>query len=343
MIKVGVAGCGKIAQTRHLPEYADNKNCQIVGVFDQNTTRSNEIALKYNTKVYKTYEEMLADKDIDAISVCVANNAHCEYTVKALEAGKHVLCEKPMATTLEECEKMVRVSEETGKFLMIGHNQRFTKSHVYAKNLIQQNVIGKVLTFRTSFGHGGPEAWAIDVNNNWFFDKSLATFGAIADLGIHKTDLIQFLTGQRVTEVSAFIGTLDKRDEKGELINVDDNTICIYKLSEGAVGTMIASWTYYGEEDNSTVLYGDKGVMHIYDDPDYSIWIEYKNGEKVFYQIDQIQTNIKQTKSGIIDSWIDCLIQNKPPEISGKDALNSMKAIFAAIESSKEKRTIIVE
>lgn len=116
--------------------------------------------------------------------------------------------------------------------------------------------------------------------------------GAMADLGVHKTDLIQYLTGQYVTEVSAKVITLDKRYSTGELISVDDNAFCIYKMNDGVVGTMCASWTYYGAEDNSTVLYGTKGIMRIYDDPDYSITITKSNGERVLYDIDKIQTMI---------------------------------------------------
>lgn len=340
MIRVGVIGCGKIAQVRHLPEYAANQNVEITAVFDLCRERADEIASKFGAVSYASYEELLKDENIDAVSVCVANAAHCEVTLAALKAGKHVLCEKPMAITLEECIKMVEMAKEQNKFLMIGHNQRLAKAHAKAKELIEAGEIGHIITFRTTFGHGGPESWAIDNKNIWFFDKKLSAFGAMADLGIHKTDLMQFLTGQRVSEVSAFVGTLDKKTPDGELISVDDNAICIFKMDSGCVGTMTASWTYYTKEDNSTVLYGTEGIMRIYDDKTYSIIIEKTNGENISYQIDKIQTNDSQTSSGVIDTWIDCLLHNKEPETSGEDALTAMKAVFAAIESSKSGQTI---
>lgn len=340
MINIGVIGCGKIAQVRHLPEYADNKHVQITAVFDLDKSRADEMAKKYGAKSYDTYHELLADPDIDAVSVCTANATHCEITVASLEAGKHVLCEKPMAITLEECEKMVETAKQTGKFLMIGHNQRLTKAHMLAQKLIMAGEIGRIITFRTTFGHGGPETWAIDNKNVWFFDKKLAALGSMADLGIHKTDLIHFLTGQKVTEVTAYVGTLDKKGKDGQLIGVDDNAICIYRLSDGAVGTMTASWTYYGSEDNSTVLYGTKGIMYIYDDPKYAIVIEKSGGERVYYDVDQIQTNDKQSKSGVIDTWIYALIEKKQPDISGEEALSAMKAIFAALDSAETGKSI---
>ncbi len=340
MIGIGVVGCGKIAQVRHLPEYADNPNCKIVAVYDLNFARAQEIANKYNAKAYQTYEELLDQKDIDAVSICVANNAHCNMTVTALEAGKNVLCEKPMATSLEDCNLMVETAKKTGKFLMIGQNQRLVKTHVFARQLILNDDIGRILTFKTNFGHSGPETWTIDTKNNWFFNKEKAAFGAMADLGIHKTDLIQFLINQKIIEVTAYLGTLDKKDKNGEKIGVDDNAICIYKMSDGTIGTMTASWTYYGSEDNSTILYGTKGIMYIFINPNFSIIIEKKTGEKIYYSLDKIQTNENQTKSGIIDQWVNCLTTHTPPEISGESVLSSMKAVFAALDSAREKKTI---
>ena len=336
MFKIGIIGCGKIAQVRHIPEYAAHPAAELAGFYDLNEGRAGELAAQYGGKAYSSYEELLADPQIDAVSVCVANHAHAEITIAALRAGKHVLCEKPMAMSLEECEAMVQASKETGHFLMIGHNQRLAKAHAKARKLVESGLIGSIVTFKTNFAHGGPETWSIDPGKNvWFFDKKKAVMGAMADLGIHKTDLIQYLTGSKVAEVTAYLGTLDKRDASGDFIGVDDNAICIYKMENGCVGTMTASWTCYGAEDNSTILYGTQGVMKIYQDPAHSIVVELKNGEKIFYDIDQIQTNDNQTKSGVIDLFMEALVTGTPPEISGEEALSAMRAVFAAVKSSE--------
>lgn len=337
MIKIGMLGCGKIAQVRHMPEYAENPDAELCAFFDLNFERASEMAAKYGGKAYQSVEELLADPEIDAVSVCVANNAHAELTIKALNAGKHVLCEKPMAVTLEDCEAMVEAAKKNGKFLMIGQNQRLAKAHETAKQLLNEGLIGRVITFRTTFGHGGPETWSVDPGKNtWFFDRKRAAMGAMADLGVHKTDLIQYLLDQRVVKTTAQLMTLDKRGADGQLIGVDDNAFCIYEMSGGACGTMTASWTYYGAEDNSTILYGEKGIMRIYDDPAHSIVVKLADGTEKVYDVEQIQTNDNQTKSGIIDLWIECLKNNREPEISGESALYAMRAIFASIESSEK-------
>lgn len=335
MVRIGIIGCGKIAQFRHIPEYNDNPDAELAGFYDLNSERAEEMQKKYGGNAFKSYQAMLQDETIDAVSVCTANNSHAAIAVAALKAGKHVLCEKPMALTLEECELMVRTAEETGRFLMIGHNQRLAKAHVEARKLVNAGAIGKIISFKSNFAHRGPEAWSIDAGKAiWFFDKEQAVLGVMADLGIHKTDLIQFLTGSRVAEVMAYLGTLDKRGKDGQLIAVDDNAICIYQMENGCIGTITVSWTCYGQEDNSTVLFGTEGIMQIYGHPEHSIILEKRDGSKIYYDLDVIQTNDNQTKSGVIDLFVSCLKENIPPEISGREVLSAMRAVFAAVESS---------
>lgn len=343
-IKIGIIGCGKIAQVRHIPEYAANPHAEIYGFYDINQARAQELAQKHGGKVFASYEELLADPAIEAVSVCVANHAHAEISIAALKAGKHVLCEKPMAVTLEDCEAMVAAAEVSGKYLMIGQNQRLAKAHSKAKELIEQGAIGKVLTFRTIFGHGGPETWSIDPGSNvWFFDKTKAAMGAMADLGIHKTDMIQYVLGSKIVKTQAVLTTLDKKDATGNLIGVDDNAICIYQMENGVIGTMTASWTYYAAEDNTTVIYGTKGELRLYDDPKYSVQQINADGTRIDYQIDQIQTNDNQTASGVIDLFVESLVEKKAPEISGANVLHAMKAVFASIESSAKGCAIEVK
>ena len=343
MLNIGVIGCGKIAQVRHIPEYAANENCTLTAFFSPNAKRAEDMAAKYGGKVYASAEELFADPEIDAVSICAANYAHAELSIKALEAGKHVLCEKPMAVTIEDCEAMLAAAEKAGKRLMIGQNQRLAKAHLCAKELLEQGEIGKVVSFRSSFGHGGPETWSISPGKDtWFFDKKRAAMGAMADLGIHKTDLLRFLLGQDVVRTTARLCTLDKRGPNDELIGVDDNAFCIYEMSGGAFGTMTASWTYYGAEDNSTVLYGTEGIMRIYDDPAHSIVVIKADGSRKFYDVEQIQTNDNQTASGVIDLFVDSILDESVPYITGESALTAMRAVLGAIESSEKGCTVTV-
>ena len=344
MINIGIIGCGKIAQKRHIPEYLENVDANLVGFYDLNQARAKEISETFGGTAFDSIEDLLADPSIDAVSVCTANHTHAAITIQALQAGKHVLCEKPMATTLEDCQAMVDAANKAGKVLVIGQNQRLTKTHKKARELIRNGEIGQIIGFRTTFGHGGPETWSIDPGKNtWFFDKNIAVMGAMADLGIHKTDLLLFLSDQKIVETTAHLTTIDKRGADGELIKVDDTAICVYQLENGAIGTMTASWTFYGPEDNTTIIYGTKGIMRLYEDPQFSIQLFLKGGEKIYHQIDTIQTNENQTSSGVIDAFVESVITGQGGELAAEKVLESMKVIFASIESSQTGKTIKVK
>ena len=135
MVKIGIIGCGKVAQVRHIPEGLANPNATIVGYYDYSEKRAQETASTYGGKVYKNYEDMLNDSQIDAVCVLTPNNTHAEISIAALGSGKHVLCEKPMATTIEDCEAMVLASKEAGKSLMIESKSTIGKSTPSGKTI----------------------------------------------------------------------------------------------------------------------------------------------------------------------------------------------------------------
>ena len=337
MLKIGILGCGSIAQNRHIPEYAAHPACALRGFYNPTRARAEDMARRYGGAVYDSAEALLADPEIDAVSVCTANYAHAPLSIQALRAGKHVLCEKPMATSIGDCEAMVQAARESGRRLMIAQNQRLMPAHEKARELLAAGELGQVLTFRTSFSHSGPETWSVTPGKStWFFDRSKAAMGVMADLGIHKTDLIQFLLGQRVVRTTARLATLDKRGPDGGFIGVDDNAICIYEMQGGAVGTMTASWTNYsGREDNSTVIYGSEGVLRILDDPAHPLILE-KRGEAPRI----IDPGAPRQGSGIVDAWVDCLLNDREPPISGESVLSAMRVVFASVESSRTGRAV---
>ena len=341
MVKIGIIGCGKIAQLRHIPEFADNPQAELHGFYDANQDRRREIAAQFGGIAYESVEALLADPNIDAVSVITPNFTHADISIAALKQGKHVLCEKPMAVTLADCEEMVRVSKQVGKKLMIAHNQRFNPSHMLAKELLSQGIIGEVISFRTSFAHSGADNWSVDGANSWFMDKSKSHFGAFADLGVHKTDLMVYLLDQPIARVSACIGTLNKRDKDGNFISVDDNAYCTYVMKNGVMGTMNASWTNQGQEDNSTTIYGTTGSMHIYRDPAHPIVIERSGQPDEYCGDDAMQTNDNQTKSGVMDAFVRCIAEDTEPAVPAQSVLSAMRAIFAGEESARNNSVFI--
>lgn len=346
MLKIGIIGCGKITEVRHAPEYAENPNCQLAAFFDVVPERAKALAEQYGGVAYDSIEALLAS-DVDAVSVCVANAYHAQASIQALKAGKHVLCEKPMATTPEDCEAMVAAAKAAGKFLMIGQNQRLAKAHVKAREIIESGEMGKVITFETHFAHPGPEGWT-GVRDSWFFDKKVASFGVMADLGVHKTDLIHYLTGKKIVRTSAVLATLNKTFSDGRPITVDDNAYAIYTMEDGVVGTMHVSWTNYGNENNSTKIYMEGGVLRMYDDPKYSLIVEKRDGEVIPYELDLLTSNKEQTtggrtSTGVIDAFVESIITNTPPAISGESAMHAMKVVFANEQSAQLGKAVDVQ
>lgn len=343
MLNVGIIGCGTIARKRHAVEYNNNSNVIIKGFYDRTSARAKEMTELYGGSVYETVEEMLEDPTIDAVSVCVANALHAPITIQALNKGKHVLCEKPMAITLEECETMVDASVKNNKKLLIGHNQRLNAAHVKAREIIASGQMGKVLSFQSTFGHKGPELWSIaQSSNTWFFKKDAAVFGSMADLGIHKIDLLCYLLDDKVVEVFSKFVTLDKRFPNGDLIEVDDNSFELLTFEKGAMGSVTTSWTHYGKEANSTVLYCQNGIIRLFDDPLYSLDIVNADGTKIHYELEAMQTNDdhQQINSGVIDTFVDGAINKKRTVLDAELILESMRVVFACKESSEKGKEI---
>jgi predicted dehydrogenase len=334
-IKVGIIGCGSITRYRHAPEYKANPYVDEIIFFDRNLERAKELAKEFGGRAVDKVEQLYADPTIVAISDCSSNESHHIYSSNALLSGKHVLCEKPLAINTEYANKILEAQARSGKKLMIDHNQRFTKAHQKAKEIIDKRELGEVLTFQTTFGHKGPESWGVDKSNaTWFFKKERSYSGVAGDLGIHKIDLIHYLLDDEIEEVHSFYGALDKVDEKGQPIEVCDNVVCALKTKKGRIGTASFSWTYYGSEDNSTTIYCQKGIIKIYHYPENQLIIEMKDGGVVKYELEPIQTNDNQTSTGVIDSFIDSIIHDKEPMVTGKQALAALKVIEKILSSS---------
>ena len=259
-------------------------------------------------------------------------------TIAALKAGKHVMCEKPMAVSLEEAQEMMRTAEACGKILFIAQNQRLAPAHVKAKQILQSGALGRVITFKSTFGHPGCERWAKEKKKTWFFQKSQSYFGCLADLGIHKIDVVRWMLDDEYTEVYARVETLDKTYEDGTPIDVEDNATMVLKTAKGATGTITVSWTYE-YEDGSTVFYGTNGVMTIYGDPVYQIIIKRFDGTEDYLKVGEIPNNKVQVKSGIIDEFVNSLHRGVA-SISGRDGYEPLKVVFGAYESSRTNSVV---
>ncbi|MDM5335815.1 Gfo/Idh/MocA family oxidoreductase [Fictibacillus enclensis] len=326
-IKVGIIGCGKISQTRHLPEYHENPNCIVMAVADSNIGRAQEIGNTFKIPyIYSDWKTLLSNKEIDAVSICTPNSLHAKIAKQALLANKHVLVEKPMAVNQSEAMKMVETASRSNKLLMVGHNQRLIPVHIRAKELIESDILGKVVGFSTSFQHPGPEYWSVEGEKNWFYDKEQSYFGVVGDLAIHKIDLLQWILDQEIKSTQMFSHRFKKKGE------VDDQAVIIVKMMSGTLGTIQVSWNN-PIQDHRTIFYGEKGTL-ILGETHFGITVHLENGETIKEECIPKERSDGSLSSGIIDHFINGIERGDVGPLSGSEALASMNVIFDLYGSS---------
>ncbi len=192
--KVAIIGCGTIAATQHIPAYAKNENAEIKYFCDTEIEKAGAMVSRYGGTAVADYRDILADSEIEAVSVCVPNNLHAGISMDFLRAGKHVLCEKPAGRTYTEVEMMQKAQRETGKILNIGVVNRFNTAVNRIKALIDSGELGELYHVYGSFrAHRSIPGWG-----GWFTTKEISGGGVLIDWGVHFLDLIMYCSGDPI-------------------------------------------------------------------------------------------------------------------------------------------------
>lgn len=333
MIHVGIVGCGSIAMRRHVPGIKNHKEADVCGFFDMSYDRAEDFARTYGGKAYTTYDEMLLDPGIDAVIICTSAASHGKLTIQALEAGKHVLCEKPMCISGEDARGMVNAAKRSGKKLMISHNQRYYEPHMKAKELLDAHKLGKIISFRNNYGIKGPEYSSLLGVNNLYFSRAMSGRGVMSDIGSHRLDIMRYLLGTDYKRVFAYTPTLAKKKPDGSPIEVDDNAFSILEMDDGVVGSMITSWTSANDNDRSIVIYGTEGVMSIYTET-HGLVVEYADGSREVYDDLEVHPQNEFVLTTIDIDFIDCIINDTTPPITGEDGASVVLALDAMERSN---------
>jgi predicted dehydrogenase len=342
-IRYGFIGCGAINQRRHMPEVAAHPDAQVTAVCDCNQARATEVGARYGAKVFTDYREMLREGEFDAVCIATPNYLHAQMTVDTLRSGRHALIEKPMATSETEGRAIIEAERASGKLCMVAHNQRYMPPHVKAKQLLAAGALGKVIGFRSSLKHSGPDNWSVDGRESWFLRRQEAVMGAIGDMAVHKADLLRWLLGVEFADVGGCIGTLSKRYADGRLIDVDDTVSITLSTNTSLIGSIEASWTNFsGEEDNQTIIYGERGVMDIGGDPKYGVVVRYADGTQEAHAVGAIATNKQQTASGVTAAFTRCILSGERPLIDASEGYRSMMVVVTALQAAKEGRRLAI-
>jgi predicted dehydrogenase len=246
-LKVGLIGCGGIAQ-HHIKGYQANQ-FSIAGITDPNAEALGAAsALLPEAKAFTSYLELLDSGVVNAVSICTPPFTHREIALAALQRGIHVLCEKPLAQSLEEARQIAQAAQQSSACFMVAFRHRFLPAIVKLKEIITSGQIGEPVLFTNVFC--GP---AFSMKDRWFARKSLSGGGTLMDTSVHSIDLFRFLIGEVVAQQALF-----HRCQPG--IEVEDISILSLKAVGGALGTASASWVA-GEGVAMIEVVGQKGKV----------------------------------------------------------------------------------
>jgi UDP-N-acetylglucosamine 3-dehydrogenase len=298
---------------------------ELAGVYDRDQARGRTMAHRFGTDFYDKIEVLLA-ADVNAVIVCSENARHRELTVAAAEAGKHVLCEKPIAASVEDAEAMIRACESSGVTLQVAFPCRFLTAVVRAKQIVDEGKLGRIVAIKGTNRGTKP--------GGWFTDKALAGGGAVMDHTVHVADLMRWFLGAEVTQVYAEVGNMMYGDE------FDDCGILTMTFDNGVFATLDPSWSrnraYPTWGDVTMTLTGTDGVLAV-DAFDQKLMLyaaDEPAGRAVCVADDMDLFLVKD--------FIECVAQGRAPSITGRDGLEAMRVALAAYESAAAHRPVTI-
>jgi predicted dehydrogenase len=320
MLKVGMIGCGGISGT-HVNgwhEVERQGKARLVATADVVEARAKERAAQLSAEKYYTdYMEILKRDDIDAVDIMLPHYLHREATVKAAEHGKHVMCIKPMARTLEEGREMIQACKENKVILAIGHMSRFKTEYIKTKELIDKGVLGKMFLVRIMYGfYPGLK--------DFHYKKDLIGGGVLISTGTHILDIMNWFVGD--VKTVSYAGNSMIRGMEGE-----DTAAVALEYENGAVGVLMCSWATRGLVETFWI-HGSDGTLTTED----GVQFIDNDGKVTKYETQPVDSFGKK-----VEHFVDCLInKTESTIISGMDGYKSMEVALAAYKSGEEKKII---
>lgn len=346
-IKIGIIGTGSISK-EHIQGYLKNPNVELYAFCDLNEERVKMMAEKYDVKnVFTDMNEMLKLEELDAVSVCTWNSAHAPCTIAALNAGKHVLCEKPMSVSAEDAKSMKEAAEKNGKLLMIGFVRRYGNDCEILKEFIETDYFGDIYyakaTYLRRLGNPG----------GWFGEKAYSGGGPLIDLGVHVIDLVKYLLGnpKPVSVYGATFKKLNNRNNiKGKVryksASATDNDICdvedlataLIRFDNGAVLSIETSFSLNTKKNEGKIeLFGTKGGAML--DPELEMYTEI-NDYMADVKLDAVTAlDFEGLFANEINSFVSCITDGTPcksPAQDGIDIMTILDAIYKSAETGHE-------
>ncbi|HBZ82429.1 MULTISPECIES: Gfo/Idh/MocA family protein [Brevibacillus] len=297
---------------------------QLVGVADEDEARGKEAAEQWGVPFYHDYRELLA-ADVDAVIITSENAKHHEHTVAAAKAGKHILCEKPLATTLAAAQEMIEICREQGVILQTAFPVRFHPAVVRAKQLVEQGKVGRIMAIRGTNRGQNP--------GGWFVDPAKSGGGAVIDHTVHVVDLMRWFMGVEVREVYAEV------DSKFSPTPIDDCGILTMEFENGVFATLDCSWS----RNKTFPVWGDVTMEIIGTEGTISL--------DAFSQKLDVYSNDKGLKwvnwgddmdSQLVSDFVASVREKKAPSVTGEDGMRAVEVALAAYQSAESKQPVVI-
>ncbi len=323
VVKIGIMSFAHMHAYSYASCLKELSDVEFIGVADDNFARANDAAERYGVKAFRNYEEML-ESDVDGVIVTSENANHRRHVVLAAQAGKHVMCEKPIATTMQDAEAIVEVAKRSGIKLMTAFPCRYHPAFVRLKQAVDSGELGKLLAVKSTNQGQCP--------GGWFIDKKLAGGGAVIDHTVHLVDLMRYMTGAEPARVYAEI------DNRMFGCDFDDTGIISVDFTNGMFATIDASWSrpksypFWGNVNMDVI--GTSGIANMEMFAQKADLYSDESGRHTYvYWGDDMDL-------GLVEAFASCICEDTPPPITGEDGLKALEVALAAYESAKLRETI---
>ena len=331
-----IVGLGGYGLGRIIPQFQHCQDSRLVALVSGDAAKAKKVAQEYGVPEsgiysYKDFDRIRDNPDIDIVYICLPVFMHAEFTIRAAQAGKHVMCEKPMALNPLECEQMIAACRKAGKKLMIGYRSRFEPHNVEAIRLARSGAIGTIRYFRSEHGFVARDP------NTWRMKKAQSGGGSLMDIGIYALQAARYTTGEEPLAVFAK-ETTDRKDPRFR--EVEDMIDFQLEFPSGAIGSCMSM---YSANRNQFVLMGEKGRIELEPATAYSgqrMWVGNERSDK---------TEVKPPSGPYANQWVgqldhmsQCVLQNREPLVPGEEGLRDIRIIEAVYRSAREQQRIVL-
>jgi predicted dehydrogenase len=337
--KIGycIVGLGRISMGQFMPgARASGQRSKLVAFVSGHRDKAERMAQQYGVPLsniynYQNFEEIAHNPAIDAVYIALPNAMHAEYTIRAAQAGKHVLCEKPMATSSADCEKMIAACRQANRKLMIAYRCRLEPTNLRAVQLIRDGYAGRLQVIDTGFGF-------TIAPGEWRLNKAMAGGGPMVDVGIYSLQACRFLSREEPVEVSANWSVIDR---DGRFTQVEENLNWIMRFPSGVLATC---YTSYGANCGNTYrATGSKGWVELGPAFSYDGIRMRSEGQESAAIGEPLTDHYPDQFSREADHFAECILADRQPVTPGEEGLRDQRLIEAIYQSCRENRPVKVE